>query len=194
MGYTSSGLIHRFDTRAGESLRVGSDLVRGPCAGFSPYLQARASTEEIREGSLSLIASYDGEAEEVGFTITVFSTVSSLSWDETSTKLPFSHKASTTLSPPFDAVIDSGDIGGSCSTLPLVNQVDGMFTSKNAGGNYANPSYMRNPQYHLRIDPEEKGPAVGRGTKARVLLVAQTNRNAPLNISVVWSDGSRVFE
>ena len=70
-----------------------------------------------------------------------------------------------------------------------------MFTSKNAGGNYANPSYMRNPQYHLRVAPEEKGQAVGRGTKARVLLVGQTHREAPLNISVVWSDGSsRVFE
>ena len=76
----------------------------------------------------------------------------------------------------------------------LVNQVDGTFTSKNAGGNHANPSYMRNPQYHLRINPQEGGQAVGRGSKARVVLVAQTNRNAPLNISVVWSDGSRVFE
>lgn len=142
---------------------------------------------------MSLIASYDGEAEEVGFTITVFSTLSSLSWDETPTKLPFSHKVRITLSPP-NPVIESGDLGNLCSAFPLANQVDGMFTSKNAGGNYANPSYMRNPQYHLRIDPEEKGQTVGRGTKARVLLVAQTDRVAPLNVSVVWSDGNRVFE
>jgi len=124
---------------------------------------ARASAEETREGSLSLIASHDGETDEVGFTITAFSTTSSLSWDETPTKLPFSHK------------------------------VGGTFTGKNAGGNYTNPSYMRNPQYHLRISPEERGQAVGRGPRA-VVLVGQTNKDAPLNISVVWSDGSRVFD
>ena len=33
--------------------------------------------EEIRESLLSSIASYDGEVEEVGFTITMFSAVSS---------------------------------------------------------------------------------------------------------------------
>ena len=63
------------------------------------YLQARVPAEEIREGSLSLIASYDGGAEEVGFTVTTFSTIPSLSWDETPTKLPFSHKVRTALSP-----------------------------------------------------------------------------------------------
>ena len=68
--------------------------------GFLPCTQAQVSAEEIREGSLSLVASYDGEAEEVGFTITAFSTIPSLSWDETPTKLPFSHKVRTTLSPP----------------------------------------------------------------------------------------------
>ncbi|KAF9788172.1 hypothetical protein BJ322DRAFT_1217334 [Thelephora terrestris] len=130
----------------------------------SVHVLARATAEEIRDGSLSIIASHDGRTEEVAFTVTVFSTISSLSWDETTTKLPFSHK------------------------------VDGTFTSKNAGGNYANPSYMRNPQYHLRISPEGKGQTAGRGTKARVVLVAQTDRDAPLNISVVWSDGSRVFD
>jgi len=67
--------------------------------GFTLYLQALVSAEEIREGSLSLIASYDGDAEEVGFTITALSTIPSLSWDETPTRLPFSHKVRTTLSP-----------------------------------------------------------------------------------------------
>ena len=66
--------------------------------------------EEIQEGSLSLIASYDGEAGEVGFTITTFSTIPSLAWDETPTKLPFSHKVRITLSP---SVVDlkSGGLG-----------------------------------------------------------------------------------
>lgn len=158
-------------------------------------LQARVSTEEIREGSLSLIASYDGEAEEVGFTITAFSTIPSLSWDETPAKLPFSHKVRIALSPPvanLNPMVLETDVWHRLSQLP--NQVDGTFTSKNAGGNYANPSYMRNPQYHLRINPEERGQVIGRGTKARVVLVGQTNRDAPLNVSVVWSDGSRVFE
>jgi len=164
--------------------------------GFSLCLQARASAGEIQDGSLSLIASYDGEAEELGFTITVFSTISSLSWDETPTKLPFSHKVRTTLSPLpcWFCVWWPWKLTFGTEFLILAYQVDGTFTSKNAGGNYTNPSYMRNPQYHLRINPEERRQVVGRGTKARVVLVAQTNKDAPLNISVVWSDGSRVFE
>lgn len=68
------------------------------------------SAEEIREGPLSLIASYDGESEEVGFTITVFSTIPSLSWDETPTKLPFSHAVRTTLS-PLVADLELGSLG-----------------------------------------------------------------------------------
>jgi len=71
--------------------------LEGLHVGFSPYPQARVSAEEIREGSLSLIASYDGDAEEVGFTITALSTIPSLSWDETPTGLPFCHKVRTTL-------------------------------------------------------------------------------------------------
>lgn len=130
----------------------------------------------------------------MGFTITVFSTVSSLSWDETPTKLPFSHKVRVTLSPRLMLLSSPVTLETHVRHFHPANQVDGTFTSKNAGGNYANPSYMRNPQYHLRVDPEEKGQTVGRGTKARVLLVAQTGRDAPLNVSVVWSDGCRVFE
>jgi hypothetical protein len=55
-------------------------------------VQVQATPQEIKEGALSLIASYDGDLEDVGFTLTVYSTNVSLSWDELPTKLPFCHK------------------------------------------------------------------------------------------------------
>jgi hypothetical protein len=103
-GSTLSGLIHKFDPCVGKSTALRQMFLCSILA----CLQARVSAEEIREGSLSLVASYDGEVEEVGFTITAFSTISSLSWDETPTKLPFSHKVRVTLSPPL--ILPSGQV------------------------------------------------------------------------------------
>lgn len=101
-GPRSSGFVHQFDSCVGKCSRIVPNAIRAPVPELPTIsnFQARVSEEEIREGSLSLIASYDGEAEEVGFTITAFSTIPSLSWDETPTKLPFSHKVRIALSPP----------------------------------------------------------------------------------------------
>jgi hypothetical protein len=56
------------------------------------FSQVQATPQEIKEGSLSLIASYDGDLEDVGFTLDVYSTVANVSWDESPNKLPFFHK------------------------------------------------------------------------------------------------------
>ncbi|KAH7907349.1 hypothetical protein BJ138DRAFT_1160375 [Hygrophoropsis aurantiaca] len=73
------------------------------------------------------------------------------------------------------------------------SKVDGILTSKNAGGNCTNPTYMVNPQYHLRIHAD-KQDAQRAGTQAGVVLVAKGPRDMPLNITVVWSSGERTVE
>ncbi|EGO00763.1 hypothetical protein SERLA73DRAFT_178686 [Serpula lacrymans var. lacrymans S7.3] len=72
-------------------------------------------------------------------------------------------------------------------------KVDGSLTSKNAGGNCTYPTYMVNPQYHLRIYPEglESHRA---GLRSNMVIVAQASRDIPLNLTLVWSQGERTIE
>lgn len=51
---------------------------------------------------------------------------------------------------------------------------------------------MLNPQYHLTISPN--GVQGDTNTKAQVRIFAEAARSIPLNVSVVWSRGARVFE
>ncbi|KAJ6590028.1 hypothetical protein DFH09DRAFT_1307482 [Mycena vulgaris] len=126
----------------------------------STHVLARTRLALQSSGSLSVFASYDGHASEVGFTVSVYapSTVN-IAWDE---KVP---------APPFSW------------------KVDGSLTSKNAGGNSTLPSFMVNPQYHLRIRPPKHT-----ARKADVSLTMQMGRDVPVNIAVAWSQGGRIFE
>ncbi|KAG6836479.1 hypothetical protein H0H93_007648 [Arthromyces matolae] len=74
---------------------------------------------------------------------------------------------------------------------PFTTKVDGVFTNKNAGGNCTYPTFMVNPQYHLQIHPR-RGP--NSSSKARVTLTLQTQRDTPINISLVYSQGGRIDE
>jgi calpain-7 len=67
-------------------------------------------------------------------------------------------------------------------------QVSAAFSGKAAGGNHTFPTYMYNPQYKLTV------PAPRAGGKARVALTVQTARELPVNATVVWGKGERVFE
>ncbi|KAF7979032.1 hypothetical protein HWV62_44019 [Athelia sp. TMB] len=122
-------------------------------------MQIAASTK-----ALSILASYDGPFEDVGFTLVVY-TSATVAWDKTVSQAPFTHKES------------------------------GSLTSKNAGGNCNYPTYMINPQYHLRIHPEKNSnEARHAGMKAKVVLAFEMARQTPLNITAVWSQGERVTE
>ncbi|KAH8103263.1 hypothetical protein BXZ70DRAFT_888986, partial [Cristinia sonorae] len=115
---------------------------------------------------LALVCSYDGEYDDVGFTVTVYSSIPA-SWVEDSVKLPYS-------TPP---------------------KITGAFTNKTAGGNPSHSSYMANPQYRLRIE-QDKASIRGssREKRPRVQLKLQSDRRIPLNISVVWSQGQRIAD
>jgi calpain-7 len=72
-------------------------------------------------------------------------------------------------------------------------QVEGTLTSKNAGGNSTHPTFMVNPQYHLRIHPPKHATSPA-ARKADVSLTMQIGRDVPVNIAVAWSQGHRIFE
>ncbi|KAJ8581144.1 cysteine proteinase [Rhizopogon salebrosus TDB-379] len=122
----------------------------------STHVLSRVKVDQ-RSGSLSLLACCDGLSEEVGFTVTSYSSIA-LSWD---TEIP----------PP-------------CYT----RKIDGMLTSKNAGGNCTHPTYMVNPQYHLHVHDASTS------AKAQVTLTAHSARDLSLNITAVWSQGERIAE
>ncbi|OAX42822.1 cysteine proteinase [Rhizopogon vinicolor AM-OR11-026] len=115
-------------------------------------------------GSLSLLACCDGLQEEVGFTVTAYSSIA-LSWD---TEIP----------PPR-----------------YTHKIDGTLASKNAGGNCTHPTYMLNPQYHLRVSADDRHThAASTKPKAQVTLTAHSARDISLNITAVWSQGERIAE
>ncbi|KAK0459294.1 uncharacterized protein EV420DRAFT_1677667 [Desarmillaria tabescens] len=72
---------------------------------------------------------------------------------------------------------------------PFTTEIDSSFTQKNAGGNSTFPTYMVNPQYHLQIHP-----MAHIRSKSKVSLTMHTAKDLPVNITVVWSQGQRVFE
>lgn len=73
-------------------------------------------------------------------------------------------------------------------------QVSGTVTSKNAGGNLSLPTFMFNPQYHLRIHPDHSSKAGNRGKRSRVQLSLNGDRQIPFNVVGVWSQGQRITE
>ncbi|CAK5284399.1 unnamed protein product [Mycena citricolor] len=125
----------------------------------SPHVLTRTSIPAHTAGNLLVVACYDGDAAQIGFTLAVYG--ADISWDRQ-------------VLPP-----------------PISIKVNGVFTSKNAGGNSSHPTFMNNPQYHLRIHAP-KNPALGR--KTELVLTSQTRREVPSNIAVVWSQGERCSE
>ncbi|KDQ56387.1 hypothetical protein JAAARDRAFT_310571 [Jaapia argillacea MUCL 33604] len=122
--------------------------------------------------ALNIIASYEGQVPDVGYTITAYSSSANIQWAEDPAAPPFS------------------------------KTIEGTLTTKNSGGNCTFPSFMTNPQYHLRIHPSttpstSRSPVAGsqRGkTKSRIGLSVEGGRDLPLNVVVVWSSGERITE
>ncbi|KAG2347439.1 cysteine proteinase [Suillus weaverae] len=139
----------------------------------STHLLSRIKTSQFQtqsSGSLSLLACYDGQFDQVGFTVTAFAYSSDVvvSWD---TRVP---------------------------PARYTQKIDGVLTHKTAGGNCTHPTYMANPQYHLRVHTStsastDKRPSTS-ADKTRVILTAQGTRDISLNVTAVWSQGERISE
>ncbi|PPR00890.1 hypothetical protein CVT24_000375 [Panaeolus cyanescens] len=117
-----------------------------------------------RSGILDIAASYEGMAQEIGFSISVFAKQNvKIGWRDNSQPATYSSKS----------------------------KVEGMFTFKNAGGNCTYPTFMANPQYRLSIHSPTNNPSVG---KALITLSLQSSKDVPVNVAMVWSQGQRLSE
>ena len=57
------------------------------------------------------------------------------------------------------------------------------------------PSFMVNPQYHLRLESDKaKSPTSSRDKRPKIQLKVQGDRRIPLNVTVVWSQGQRITD
>ncbi|KAI5986901.1 hypothetical protein EDD15DRAFT_1523894 [Pisolithus albus] len=173
------------------SLLSFSPIQRPATVGSAATSSFSPSSVSPVSGALTVLACYDGPFDDVCFTVNVFcGSGLSIKWDENA---------------------GVGGIGVKGHSV----KVEGAFTTKNSGGNHSHPTYMLNPQWHLRILEQETirravSPAAGTsltratGTeqglsgssrdKAMVIVTAQGPRDIPLNLTAVWSAGERVFE
>ncbi|TFK21933.1 cysteine proteinase [Coprinopsis marcescibilis] len=121
-----------------------------------------------RSGIISILASYDGDATEVGFTLSVYAgRNTTIAWDESFRTPPYSHK------------------------------VEGNFTLRTAGGNCTHPTFMINPQYRLIVFPPKanRKRSLSPGTKhGSTTITLQSSKDTPVNIAIVRSQEHRVSE
>jgi calpain-7 len=111
-------------------------------------------------GSFSLLVCYEGQFDQVGFTVTALAYSSDVvvSWDTRVPPAKYMQKV------PLEFVLFSTAADG-C-------QIDGVLAHKTAGGNCTHPTYMVNLQYHLRVHNStsasiEKGRAPAPTTTAK---------------------------
>ncbi|RXW16410.1 hypothetical protein EST38_g9440 [Candolleomyces aberdarensis] len=148
-----------------------ASLARQPLCNKETYtnsthilVRTRLSCTE-HAGILAILASYDGDASEVGFTVSVYSSKHvDIQWNET------------------------------VVTPLLTTKVSGTITHKTAGGNCTHRSFMVNPQYLLRISSPRNTLGSNSGAKARTNFTLQTSKDTPVNVAVVWSQGKRVTD
>ncbi|KAJ7650562.1 hypothetical protein FB45DRAFT_730213 [Roridomyces roridus] len=164
---------HVADTQCtSDFISLAVQLQDGPSAGYESKIVTKGSYTNSTHalactqlpshssGTLSVSISYDGQTPEVGFSLSAYApSMVNIAWNEKVTKPPFTSK------------------------------VEGALTSKNSGGNSTHPTFMVNPQYHLRIHPPKQGPL----QKANISLTMQMGREVPVNVAVAWSQGGRVF-
>ncbi|KAF4614242.1 hypothetical protein D9613_007736 [Agrocybe pediades] len=148
-----------------KAVDIQSNLsARGTYTNSTHVLSRVRIPKSQKSGILSISASYDGGASEVGFTLSAYA--------EEGTKISWIKNKP---SPPF------------------MRKLEDSFTSKNAGGNCTYQSFMVNPQYHLMLRPAESRTGGISGAQ-NVTITLQTNKDLPVNVVVAWSKGQRVTE
>lgn len=80
-------------------------------------------------------------------------------------------------------------------SLAYSETVTGKFAARSAGGNLTLPTFMKNPQYHVRIHPDRSTNGTGhRGKKSRLYASLRGDRHIPLNVIAIWSQGQRIAD
>ncbi|KAF5383408.1 hypothetical protein D9757_006162 [Collybiopsis confluens] len=140
------------DNEAGSSVVCGRQKLSNKGAYTnSPHVLTRTKVPPLNNSaSLSILALCEGSSEDLGFDLTIYvSRHLKLAWEKDVVKFPFSE--------------------------PL----EGTLTNKNSGGNHTHPTFLLNPQYHLRVGPPKQSSS---RTKERTIFVVETNKDLPIQL------------
>ncbi|GEM06139.1 calcium-dependent cysteine-type endopeptidase [Rhodotorula toruloides] len=72
--------------------------------------------------------------------------------------------------------------------LPYACEIRGAWTTSTAGGNHTCHTFLNNPQYTLKLSP----PPGSTSRTAELHVVAETDKDSPINARVVFGEGERV--
>ncbi|KAJ3855102.1 hypothetical protein EV368DRAFT_35427, partial [Lentinula lateritia] len=128
----------------------------------SPHVLTKTKIPTLNQSvSLLILVLCEDPTEDTGFDVTIFAPKHfRLNWEKDTPKFPFS------------------------------KTLEDIWTSKNSGGNNTYPTFMINPQYHLRICPSKQDKVAAR----RTIVVVETNKDLPVQVMICWSQGQRLFE
>ncbi|GAA5965022.1 hypothetical protein JCM8115_005686 [Rhodotorula mucilaginosa] len=72
--------------------------------------------------------------------------------------------------------------------LPYKVEVGGAWTATTAGGNHTCHTFYRNPQYLLKLG----APISPAAEQQRIEVLAETDKETPINVRLLYADGKRV--
>ncbi|CDR35970.1 RHTO0S01e11254g1_1 [Rhodotorula toruloides] len=72
--------------------------------------------------------------------------------------------------------------------LPYAREIRGGWTTSTAGGNHTCYTFLNNPQYSLKLSP----PPGSSTRTAELHVVAETDKDSPINARVVFGKGERI--
>ncbi|TBU31057.1 hypothetical protein BD311DRAFT_657405, partial [Dichomitus squalens] len=150
------------DTGASNGSNVLSTKVRLAEYTNTPHVLVTRVSEG--ENLWALVASYEGDREDVGFTLTVYSHRNA-SWVTTSNKLIYSQDV--------EAAFTQKTAGG--------NHTYSSY--------YLNPQYHL--RVHPRVDRSSRA---SRDAKSAISVSVSTERQIPVNIMLAWSQGAMISE
>ncbi|BGP28609.1 cysteine protease [Rhodotorula toruloides] len=83
---------------------------------------------------------------------------------------------------------DSVNFAAGPPPLPYSCEIRGAWTTSTAGGNHTCHSFLSNPQYSLKLSP----PPGSSTRTAELHVVAETDKDSPINARVVFGKGERI--
>ncbi|KAJ3709385.1 hypothetical protein C8R42DRAFT_693068 [Lentinula raphanica] len=129
----------------------------------SPHVLTKTKILPLNQSaSVSILAICEDLTEDIGFDVTIYAPKHlNITWEKEIPKFPFTRT------------------------------IEDNLTSKNSGGNHTYPTFMINPQYHLRIHPSKQAqPRIAK----RTTLIVETSKDLPVQVMVCWSQGKRIHE
>ncbi|KAJ3715961.1 hypothetical protein DFJ43DRAFT_1126860 [Lentinula guzmanii] len=129
----------------------------------SPHTLTKTKILPLNQSaSVSILAICEDLTEDIGFDVTIYAPKHlKFTWEKDIPKFPFT------------------------------KMLEDSLTSKNSGGNHTYPTFMINPQYHLRVTPYKRLEA---RTAKRTTLLVETSKDLPVQVMICWSQGERINE